>query len=88
MAKIKLVSTDGKEVIETNNARYIQFVKDMKKAGMPWKFYHGPENNPVTAPAVLTAEGRNEADITGATTVKGFSRDTEGMELIVYPTVE
>jgi hypothetical protein len=86
MKKVKLVSTDGKgETLETDNPRYIQFAKDMTKAGMPWRIYRGTKNEPCAAPAVITTENMTEADIEAKTSVRGFEADTEGMEFIFYP---
>lgn len=82
----RLISTDGKkEVIKTNNPRYVQFAKDMTKAGIPWRAYSARGIMGAFCPAAVTGEGRGEWHIARATKVTGLHSDFVGSEFIVYP---
>lgn len=86
MKKISLVSNDGKHtVIVTNNPRYIQFAKDMAKAGLIWRAYSGRGMDGAYCPASVTEPDKSVEAIIRATTVQNLKRDTLGYEYIVYP---
>lgn len=79
-----LKSTDGDgESITTSNTRYIQFVADMVKAGIPWRSYINPEGQ--TCPAAETGGGVIVEDIIRATKVKNLNERFKGIVKVIYP---
>ena len=82
MKEYTYTTTEGTE-FKTSRPQEVQFIVDMKAAGIPWRVYSGRNMFGRECPAAVTGEEFTDQDIYRATEVR-LLRDSLGKNNILY----